>query len=75
MAAITTNSSTSAELTVSGFAHGMLARIAAAVCAMNARARARHDYRRLLENDELMRDVGIRRQDVRNALAEAGGRA
>ena len=75
MAAITTNTSTSAELTVSRFAHGILARMFAAICAANARARARHDYRRLLENDELMRDVGIRRQDVRKALSEAGGRA
>ena len=40
-----------------------------------ARAKARHEYRRLLAcDDEIMRDVGVTRDEVRRALLESGGR-
>jgi uncharacterized protein YjiS (DUF1127 family) len=72
MAAISTN--TPAELTVSGLtAHGIVARVTAAVATARARAQARHDYRRLLDNPELMQDIGVRPQDVRKALTFVGG--
>ena len=43
--------------------------------AARTRAQARHDYRRLLDNDELMHDIGVGREDVYKALATVGGRA
>ena len=50
-------------------------RILAAAAAAMARAKARHEYRRLLAcDDEIMRDVGVTRDDVRRALMESGGR-
>lgn len=52
---------------------GLVARVTAAVGAANARARARHDYRRLLANEELLGDIGVSRQDVRKALSGLGG--
>ena len=54
---------------------GIMGRILAAVAAAMARAKARHEYRRLLAcDDEIMRDVGVTRDDVRQALLESGGR-
>ena len=53
---------------------GAIARICAALAAVLARAKARHDYRRLMECDEIMRDVGVSRDEVRRALLESGGR-
>lgn len=68
-----------AILTVSAgsptWTRGTLARrLAAAVSAAMGRARARHEYRRLLQCDEIMRDIGVDRVEVRRALMECGGR-
>ena len=72
MAATITNAP--AELTVSGLTmRGIVARVTAAVATARARAQARRDYRRLLDDEELLRDVGVPRQDVRKALADVGG--
>ena len=72
MAATITNAP--AELTVSGLTmRGVVARVTAAVATARARAQARRDYRRLLDDDALRRDVGVGRQEVRKALADAGG--
>ena len=72
MAATITNAP--AELTVSGLTmRGIVARVTAAVATARARAQARRDYRRLLDDEELLRDLGVRRQDVRKALADVGG--
>ena len=49
-----------------------MARITTAVAAATARARTRREYRRMLDNDELMRDVGVSRAEVRRALADLG---
>ena len=71
MAATITNAP--AELTVSGLTmRGVVARVTAAVATARARAQARRDYRRLLD-EELLRDVGVPRQDVRKALADVSG--
>jgi uncharacterized protein YjiS (DUF1127 family) len=44
---------------------------AAALCAAIARAHARRCYRQLLDrDDDLLRDVGIDREQVRKALAD-----
>ena len=53
---------------------GVMVRVLAAAAAAVARAKARRDYRRLLACDEIMRDVGVTRDDVRRALLESGGR-
>ena len=54
---------------------GVMAAIRTAVLAALARAKARHEYRQLLAcDDEIMRDVGVTRDDVRQALLESGGR-
>ena len=72
MAAITTNAP--AGITVSGpTLRGIVARVAAAVAGAMARARARHDYRRLLDDEALLRDIGVSRRDVHEALAGVGG--
>lgn len=47
--------------------------IVAMICAADARARTRRDYERLLDSDETMRDVGLRREDVRRAMSEMDG--
>ena len=52
---------------------GIVARVTAAVVTARVRAQARRDYRRLLDDEELLRDVGVRRQDVRKALADVSG--
>ena len=72
MAAIITNAP--AELAVSGLSlRGVVARVTAADVTARARAQARRDYRRLLDDEALLRDVGVPRQDVRKALADVGG--
>ena len=44
-------------------------RTAVAVRAVLARRKARHDYRRMLEcDDDLLRDMGVTRADLRRAL-------
>ena len=63
-----------AELSVSGLTmRGIVARVTAAVVAARARAQARRDYRRLLDDEELLSDIGVRRQDLRKALADVSG--
>jgi uncharacterized protein YjiS (DUF1127 family) len=49
-----------------------MARITTAVAAAMTRARKRREYRRMLDNDELMQDVGVSRAEVRRALADLG---
>ena len=52
-------------------AHGVVSRIAAAL----SRAKARHDYRQMLaREDHILRDMGVTRDDVRQALMDCGGR-
>ncbi|HET9067078.1 MAG TPA: hypothetical protein VFN28_00440 [Amaricoccus sp.] len=57
-----------------GVGGGAGAAIAAMIGAAIERARARHAYRRLLACEDIMRDVGIDRAEVRRALMECGGR-
>jgi uncharacterized protein YjiS (DUF1127 family) len=58
-----------AEVSLHGFApKRILERILAAALAADARARTRSNYERLMASDEILRDVGIRREDVRQAL-------
>jgi uncharacterized protein YjiS (DUF1127 family) len=45
-------------------------RAAAALRAAIGRANERKCYRRMLENEELLRDIGVTREQVRRALAE-----
>ena len=72
MAATITNAP--AELILSGLTmRGIVARVTAAVVTARVRAQARRDYRRLLDDEELLRDVGVPRQDVRKALADVSG--
>lgn len=60
-----------ADLTFQGFSPKAIGtRILAALLAAEARARTRRDYRRMLGSDEMLRDVGVSRQDVRRAMAE-----
>ncbi|MFO1210493.1 MAG: hypothetical protein U1E40_14945 [Amaricoccus sp.] len=47
-------------------------RAAAALHAAIERRRARRDYRRMLESNDTLRDVGITREQVRQALRECG---
>ncbi len=62
------------DLILSGSStQGVVPRITAAIAAAMARAKARHEYRRLLECDEVMLDVGVGRDDVRKALLQIGG--
>jgi uncharacterized protein YjiS (DUF1127 family) len=56
-------------------AKAVVSRIAAAVAAAMSRPKARHDYRRLMECDDIMRDVGLSRDDVRRALMHLDDRA
>jgi hypothetical protein len=67
-----------ATITTAGIAlpsaKGVVSRIAATLAAAITRAKARHDYRRLMECDEIMRDVGLSRDEVRHALMELDGR-
>jgi uncharacterized protein YjiS (DUF1127 family) len=66
MTAITT---TAAPTAVAGFSpKRMLARILAAMLAADAHARTRHDYQRMMESEHILRDVGICRENVRQAL-------
>jgi uncharacterized protein YjiS (DUF1127 family) len=66
---------TTADFATSGHASkGVIERATAAVAAALARAKARHEYRRLLACDDILRDVGVSRDDVRRALMENGGR-
>ena len=49
--------------------HGsVMARITAAVAGAMARAKARHEYRRIVDQEDILRDVGVTRDDVRQAL-------
>jgi len=60
--------------TTTGFAtsrhgsKGIMARVTAAIADAMARAKARHDYRRIVDNEDILRDVGVSRDDVRRAL-------
>ena len=45
-----------------------MARVTAAIAGAMARAKARHDYRRIVDNEDILRDVGVSRDDVRRAL-------
>jgi uncharacterized protein YjiS (DUF1127 family) len=49
-------------------ARTVLSRIVVAVTEAMARAKARSEYRRLLECDDIMRDVGVDRDEIRRAL-------
>ena len=50
-------------------------RATAAVHDARARAKARGDYRQMLDcEDHFLRDVGLTRADIRNAYRECGGR-
>jgi len=46
----------------------MLMRILAAIAAAEARAKTRRDYRYLLSNEAVMRDIGIDAVEVRQAI-------
>lgn len=60
---------TPAELSFPRFSFTqMLARVATGLAAAEQRAKARRDYQRMLESDEIMRDVGLTRQDVYQAM-------
>ena len=50
----------------------VVARVVSTVGASMARRRARKSYHAMLQDDELLRDVGISREDVKRALAECG---
>ncbi len=70
---MTTTFITAADFATFGHASpGIVARITTAVAAAMARARTRREYRRMLDNDEIMRDVGVSRAEVRRALADLG---
>jgi uncharacterized protein YjiS (DUF1127 family) len=70
---MTTTFITTADFAISGQASpGIMARITTAVAAAMTRARKRREYRRMLDNDELMQDVGVSRAEVRRALADLG---
>ena len=50
---------------------GVVAGISAAVAASMARAKARHQYRQMLQIDEhLLRDIGVTRNEIQQALRE-----
>jgi uncharacterized protein YjiS (DUF1127 family) len=52
-------------------AQSLMTRIAAAL----SRAKARRDYRQMLaREDHILRDMGVTRYDIRQALMECGGR-
>lgn len=62
---------TPAELSFRSFSpRQMMRRLAAAIAAAEDRARQRRDYEHLLESDEIMRDAGLTRDEVRRALHE-----
>ena len=72
MAATITNAP--AELTVSGLTmRGVVALVTAAVATARARAQARRDYRRLLDDDALRCDVGVGERLANLFAADAGG--
>ena len=72
---MTATFATTADFARTGYAsQGIVARITAAVAATMARTKARHAYRRLLDCDDILRDVGGSRDDVRHALMEIEGR-
>jgi uncharacterized protein YjiS (DUF1127 family) len=70
---MTTAFATAGYTTSGDGSQGIMARIAAAVAAAMARAKARQSYRQMLENEDLLRDVGVTRDDVRRALQELRG--
>jgi uncharacterized protein YjiS (DUF1127 family) len=51
---------------------GVTARITAAIAAALARAKERHDCRQLLACDDILRDAGVTRDDVRQMLMGNG---
>ena len=67
-------SANAAFATVQQAPRSVMVRIVASVVAAMDRAKARHEYRRLLGNEAIMRDIGVTRHDVREALAKSGGR-
>jgi uncharacterized protein YjiS (DUF1127 family) len=67
MTAMTT--ATPTATTAGSLLDALAARAAASLRAAIARAKARHDYRRMLElGDEHLRDMGVTRGDVRSAM-------
>ena len=68
---MTTTFETLDHTTSVAISQGIITRIAAAL----SRAKARHDYRQMLaREDHILRDMGVTRNDVRQALIECGGR-
>ena len=64
-----------ADLGIRSALQTMADRAAATVREMLARAKARHDYRHMLDcEDHFLRDVGLTRADIRQAYHECGGR-
>ncbi len=62
------HSSTLAGASHPGLFATLAAKLAHAFRAVRERHEARRSYLRLLESDELLRDIGITREDVRQAL-------
>ena len=68
---MTTTFETLDHTTSVAISQGIITRIAAAI----SRARARQAYRQMLaREDHILRDMGVTRNDVRQALMECGGR-
>ena len=60
-------------MTPGQFPKGIVTRIASAVRAAHARSLARHAYKQMLQcEDHILRDIGVTRADVRQALRDLG---
>ena len=63
---------TTADVPTPGqLAAGLIGRVGTAVREALARVKARHDYRRMLDReDRLLSDMGVTRDDVRQAMRD-----
>ena len=75
MTTVVADTTAAADLGIRSAVQGMVNRATAAVHEALARAKARRDYRQMLDcEDHVLSDIGITRADIRQAYHECGGR-
>lgn len=61
--------------TTADYVRSIWTRIATAMAAAIARAKARHDYRKMMQReDHILADMGVTRDEIRHAYLNVGGR-